>query len=184
MVDHVVLRRTRLGGKQKLVEAVIHARDFTRLLAAHELDTFHGRREPLVVAQIATQTHEILGEAHGDGSGFFAWSSAGPLWRPPRCAASENPRAGNWFENFADAFEILARDQGPFELLQVNGRTEIAVDVAQLVAGEHVDQQSALFEPGQPGVQPALARLRELPRPASAAQFESKRRRAFSGSLR
>ena len=91
VVDHVVLRRTRFRGQQKLVEAVVHARDFARALAAHQLDALHGRGEPLVIAQVAAQAHEILGEAQGHRARFLARILAAASWPAPRCAPGKSP---------------------------------------------------------------------------------------------
>ena len=58
----------------------------------------------------------------------------------------EKLRAGNCFRICCHALELFARNQRLFQLLQVDGRAVVVVEVAQLVAGQHVDQQIPLLQ--------------------------------------
>ena len=145
--------------QQELVEAVIHAGDFAGAFAAHQLDPLHGGRELFIVPQVAAQTHEILGKPQSHRLGFLAGIAAQCLGRRLDALQGKSP-CRKLVENLGHALELLPRNEGLFELLKVNGRAVIDVQVAQLVAGEHVRQKPALFEARQPGVQAPIANLR------------------------
>ena len=109
------------------------------------------------IPQVAAQAHEVFGETRGHRARLFPRVAAqffGTMFRcvPARSCAREIA------SDFRNALKFLARDQGLFQLLQVNGRAIIVVDVAQLVAGQNVNQHIAMRKTRQPLVQQAHAR--------------------------
>jgi hypothetical protein len=89
---------------------------------------------------------------------------------------------GKLLQDILDALVFLARHQRLFNCCKVDRRAVIMADIAQLVAGQNVDQQVALLEPDRNQIPRAIASARS----AAAARGSpgaagSNRRRAFSG---
>ena len=58
-------------GNRNSYRLLFMPRDFAGVLAADELDALHGCRQPLVIAQIAAQAHEVLGKTQRHGARFL-----------------------------------------------------------------------------------------------------------------
>ena len=72
---------------------------------------------------------------------------------------SENLRAGKLTEHLFDALGFLADHQRFLQLLQVDRRIVVHINLAKLVAGENVREQVAFVETIHPFAQQSFARL-------------------------
>ena len=167
-------------GQQEFVQAVVHLGKFARALVAHQMDALHRRAQPLIIARVAAQPHEVFGEAEDDGAHLFARRFADFLGEFVDALRGILPR-GKLLQDILDALEFLARHQRFFQLLQVDRRAVVVADVPQLVAGQNVHEQIALLEPDDQFLeQSRRACSAALPR-GSPGAAGSNRRRAFSG---
>ena len=179
VIDYRILRRAAFVRMQKFVEAFVGARELAGMLRTHQIDALHPADHVLVVAPVAPQPHEILGELQATCERFFVRAAADGPRSVVELLDRNFPRR-ELLENLLDALGLFAVHKRLLQLLQVDRRAVFAMDSAQFVAGQHVKQQIALFEPVHPFFQ--------QPRAHFGAGFAfaddaaaSNRRRALAG---
>ncbi|MGH7881010.1 MAG: hypothetical protein ACREQD_16165 [Candidatus Binataceae bacterium] len=154
-----IVRAAALIGKHKFVEAVIDAGELALAVRSHQVDFVQPCRDVMIIPAIAPETHQILREAQNQSAGVVMRVAA-KRFRRFLDAFQRKIARGKLAEHFFDALHFIARQQGTPELLQVNGRTKIVVEIADFVTREHVAEQVAFLKPPVQLFKQSLANLR------------------------
>src|SRR5579864_7433650 len=113
----------------------------------------------MIIPALAAETHQVLHETQHQGARFVMGIVTQSL-RGFLDAFERKISRWKLAQHFFDAFHFVARQQRAPELLQVNGRAKIIIEIADFVARDHVSEKITLLKATMQFLEQPLANLR------------------------
>ena len=126
-----------LIGQQVFVQAVVQVRKLARAIVFNQAELIEHGIYPLKIARVAAQAHVIFGEYQCHGASLILRIAAHGLGQLFDLAHGISPRR-EMAQDIFHALELFAHHQGFLELLKMERRAKIGVDVAHFIGGDHV----------------------------------------------
>jgi hypothetical protein len=112
-----------------------------------------------MVAEVASQAHEVFRELASDVA-HFGRRVAAQRFRSLFHATERQLARRELLDDLLHLLHVVAVHQGALQMLQVNRRAVVEVQIADFVAGQHVQHHPVLVQAADPGVEQPLAGLR------------------------